>query len=185
MVDRDALSRVAGACEAYEVEETEHVQRVRDMIEVCESWGWWRGIDKLDKCIPEQKFLIDIGSGVRLKGFIDRLDITGTTATILDIKTQAKKFTRDELRNNLQASIYNIGARHLYNVEGPIRVEFWCLRHEIQAVTKTEHDAEKDGTEIIKLCKQAMNYIENEPTASSGNHCRWCNYMEKCPEWTN
>lgn len=185
MEDHDAMAKVKTSCEEYGLEDPELIGRVEELTKVCEDWGWWSGVDTLDKCISEQKFSVEAEEGINLLGFIDRLDIRGQSATILDIKTQAKKFSRDELRNNLQASFYNIGARSLYDIKGPIRVEFWVLRHEIQTVTKTEADARRDLAEIIKYCKQANQYAaEGPPSASSGSHCRWCAYMQECPEWT-
>ncbi len=87
-----------------------------------EDWGWWSGVDELDHCIPEYEFRVDLGEGRHVKGFIDRLDIKGNTATILDIKTQSKKFSSNELKNNLQADIYNLATRIIMDLISLIRI---------------------------------------------------------------
>ena len=121
---------------------------------------------------------------MRVKGFIDRLDIKGSCATILDIKTQARKFTVDQLRDNLQADIYNLAARKLFpQIEGPIRVEFWVLRHEIQAVTRTEDDANKTEDFLKERGAELLAWPEDKaPPAHIGSPCRWCNYADEGPE---
>tara|TARA_B110000438_G_scaffold302318_1_gene359653 strand:+ start:2522 stop:3232 length:711 start_codon:yes stop_codon:yes gene_type:complete len=183
--DKDPHTHLETALNEQEVVTEEFRERAKEMTQTCIDWGWYDGIEDLDICKAEEEFLIDIGGGVMFKGFIDRLDIQGNTARIIDIKTQAKKFTADELRTNLQASIYNIAARKLYpNITGPIRVEFWVLRHEIQAVTKTEINSVKESFELSKQGKVIMDWDEKIfPPATSGAHCRWCPYIEECPEW--
>ncbi len=182
--DKDALAHLPQACEEQGLTE-ELATTARQLTERCIEWGWWDGTEKLDLCAVEQEFLIDIGEGVRLKGFIDRLDIIGEDATILDIKTQGKKFTAEELRTNLQADIYNLAARKLFPViKGAIRVEFWVLRHELQAVTRTEDDARETEEKIRRQGADMLAWdSETHPPASAGAHCRWCNYMDSCPEW--
>ena len=182
---RDALAHLPQACNDAGVEDPQLVQKAGDLCNVCEQWGWWDGIDNLDQCIAEQEFLISVGAGVLIKGFIDRLDIKGDTARILDIKTQAKKFTAEELRTNLQADIYAWATRRMFpNIVEPIRVEFWTLRHEVQAVTRTKDDA--DATEAY-LAEKGNGILEGDsatpPPPSPSHLCRWCNYIEDCPEW--
>ena len=173
------------ACEDSGVVSADYINMADELTKTCNDWGWWDGIEDLDLCEPEQEFLIDLGDGVKVKGFIDRLDIKGNTATILDIKTQARKFTVDQLRENLQADIYNLAARKLFpQIHGPIRVEFWVLRHEIQAVPRTEEDAAKTEAMLRDRGGEILAWPEEKhPPAHIGNHCRWCNYADECPEW--
>ena len=173
------------ACEDSGVVMDDYKGMAGELAETCNAWGWWDGVQDLDLCEAEQEFLLDLGEGVRVKGFIDRLDIKGSCATILDIKTQARKFTVDQLRDNLQADIYNLAARKLFpQIEGPIRVEFWVLRHEIQAVTRTEDDANKTEDFLKERGAELLAWPEDKaPPAHIGSHCRWCNYADECPEW--
>ena len=182
--NKDAISKIPETCEELELTE-ELSELATTLTQTCEDWGWGEGIDELDHCISEQEFLIDIGEGVKLKGFIDRLDIKGNQATILDIKTQSKKFTEEELRKNLQADIYNLAARKLFpQIQGVISVEFWVLRHEIQSVNRTEKDAEETANRLREQGAKMLAWdSDKHPDASAGNHCKWCNYLDQCPEW--
>ena len=181
----DVAQELTGACEESGVTEENYKDMAGSLAETCNEWGWWDGVEDLDLCEAEQEFLLDIGGGVKVKGFIDRLDIQGRCATILDIKTQAKKFTAEQLRDNLQADIYNLAARRLFpQIQGAIRVEFWVLRHEIQAVTRTEDDANRTEKMLLERGTELLKWpADTPPPAHIGSHCRWCNYADDCPEW--
>ena len=181
----DVQGQLPDACADNGVTEDNFKEMAGSLAETCNAWGWWDGVEDLDLCEAEQEFLLDLGNGVKVKGFIDRLDISGNTATILDIKTQARKFTADQLRDNLQADIYNLAARRLFpQIEGPIRVEFWVLRHEIQAVTRTEDDANQTEQFLRERGAELLAWpADKPPQGCIGDHCRWCNYVDDCPEW--
>ena len=182
--EKEAIGNLAFACNKYNLEDKDLIDMATDLSKTCEEWGWWDGIDDLDHCIPEYEFLLDIGLGVFVKGFIDRLDIQGDMATILDIKTQAKKFTNAELKKNLQADIYNLATRMEHpRITGPIRVEFWVLKHEIQAVTKTKEDALRTREYLRGVGREILDWDDDlQPHGTQGYYCRWCNFAEECPE---
>ena len=183
--ERNAMPYLDQACDDLNLNDITLRDKAKELCEVCEQWGWWDGVDDLDVCVPEKEFLIDIGEGVKLKGFMDRIDIKGSSARILDIKTQSKKISDEKLRNNVQADIYNIAARKIYpQVKGLLRFEFWTLRHEIQSITKTEECAKEEEENLRKQGVHILEWPQEEhPPATMGNHCRWCNFIDSCPEW--
>jgi CRISPR/Cas system-associated exonuclease Cas4 (RecB family) len=76
---------------------------------------------------PEHEFNIKLPSGGAIKGFIDRFAIYGSESVITDYKSQKMRFTDEELKNNIQATMYQ--AYVMYTFGLPARVNFILLRH--------------------------------------------------------
>ena len=155
------------------------------MVAVCEDWGWWEGFDQLKRVEVEKRFLIDIGEGVKIKGFIDRLDIDRNgNARIIDIKTQAKPHTKAEVENSVQARLYNLAVRELYGIKTPIPFEWWTVKHFLQSKILTQQDADRDKQWFIDKGHEIMKYSQLQPPPpTTGKQCRWCAYMTECPAW--
>jgi hypothetical protein len=75
---------------------------------------------------PEHEFLLDI-DGMKIKGYIDILAFYKDKIKIRDYKSQGKRFTEDEMENNIQAGIYQLYANRKF--DKPAEVEFVMLRH--------------------------------------------------------
>ena len=120
-----------------------------------------------------------VQDGTDVTGFIDRLDVMAPEADIIDLKTQKSEFEPDELKENWQARIYNIGARKLFpEITGMASVSFWVLRHQVQRVILSARDAEEDLIRIqskvteIKTC--------TDPEATPSPLCQWCPNEKDC-----
>ena len=62
----------------------------------------------------ERMFYIDI-EGVKLRGFIDRIDkLDSGGLSIVDYKTSQKLFTRDDLENDLQLTLYQLAIEKMW-----------------------------------------------------------------------
>lgn len=81
----------------------------------------------LERFAPEHKFIITLPSGATIKGFIDDMARYEDKFIIRDYKSQGKKFTKDELTNNIQAAIYQLYVWETFKM--PAVVEFILLRH--------------------------------------------------------
>lgn len=95
---------------------------------------------------PEHEFKLTLKNGGVVKGFIDRLAIyggayndTGGTqhAVITDYKSQGKRFTANELRDNYQALTYQLYVWRAFGI--PATVEFIMLRHPATSRTPEKH----------------------------------------------
>lgn len=165
------------ACDEFKVERNLY-PTIDELVENAKRWGYFRNINKTAGCEIEIGFPLPDGTWV--KGFIDRLDLDLPNADIIDLKTQKNSFSTEELENNWQAKIYNIGARRLYpELTGKTTVSFWVLRHMVQRITMTQTDAEldyqllKDKVAEIKAC--------NDPQPNPSPLCQWCPYVKQCP----
>lgn len=85
---------------------------------------------------PEHEFLLDI-DGMLIKGYIDILAFYKDKAKIRDYKSQGKRFTDDEMENNIQAGIYQLYVNRKFNI--PAEVEFVMLRHPETKRTPGKH----------------------------------------------
>ena len=74
----------------------------------------------------EFEFNLDLGK-VCIRGFIDRMAEYDDKFKVRDYKTAKKKFTEEELKNNIQASVYQLA---IYKIHGKkAEVEFNFVRH--------------------------------------------------------
>jgi len=141
------------------------------------AWGYFRLIDRTVGCELEFDFLID--DGTKVVGFIDRLDLMPPAADIIDLKTQKNVFDSEELQNNWQARIYNIAVRTKYpEVTGKVAVSFWVLRHQVQRIWLTEHDANADRLRLIEIANEIRAC--KEPKTRPSGLCAYCPYVD-CP----
>lgn len=78
-----------------------------------------------DKFLSEQRFELKSGDAT-ISGYVD-IAATGALKRILDMKTKGQKFTKAELRDNIQAAIYQMWYYEQYGELVP--VDFIMVRH--------------------------------------------------------
>lgn len=141
-------------------------------------WGYFRNIHRTAGC--ELKIEFPLADGTPITGYIDRLDVMAPEADIIDLKTQKNAFEESELADNWQAMIYNIGARKLHpEITGKATVSFWVLRHQVQRVTLTNEDADRDFKKIED--KVAEIRACTNPDGNPSGLCAYCCYEKQCP----
>lgn len=142
------------------------------------SWGYFRNIHRTAGAEVEVDFKLP--NGIKVTGFIDRLDVWEDKADINDLKTQKREFDDATLKKNWQARIYNIGSRKIYpQVTGTSLVSFWLLRHRVQRVELSAQDAIDDIKELTKVADEIQGC--SEPTCSKSGLCPWCPANNQCP----
>ena len=172
----DPLVYKSEACKEFSVL-VEHWDTIDELVKNAVMWGYFRNISKTAGCELECEFYLP--DGILVKGIIDRLDLFGDCADIIDIKTQKNLFEPQELVENWQARIYNIAVRSLYpEVVGKISVSFWVLRHQVQRIWLTAEDAAND---VLRLSEEAYSIRACiSPKPSPSKLCKWCPYYEHC-----
>jgi hypothetical protein len=85
---------------------------------------------------PEHEFLFETKTAP-LKGFIDKLARYKDYMKIIDYKSKGKRFTDDELRNNYQASVYQLYVWKKFKLKSI--VEFVMARHAPTKRTPDKH----------------------------------------------
>ena len=172
----DPMSWINQAVQEHKVDNN-LIPTIVELVGNAQRWGYFRNIKKTAGCELEIGFKLPDGTDVT--GFIDRLDVMSPDADIIDLKTQKNVFDDDELKENWQAKINNIGARKLFpEITGSASVSFWVLRHQVQRVILSARDAEEDIQRIqdqvskIKACEN--------PSASPSPLCQWCPNEKGC-----
>lgn len=124
---------------------------------------------------------------IRIIGFIDRLEMTPEGVVRLkDYKTNRMLYTKDELRQSLQASIYEIAVRDsealAFTPDTPVDFEFVLLRHGIaQRTTRTESDlqlAVHQITTLVHRCEGSRTF-----PAHLNKYCAYCDHKTRCSLW--
>ena len=170
------LSLLESAFKKYNVPK-ELLGTAKECVQNAINWGYFDNIDDVLGC--EVKIEVELSDGIKVIGYIDRLDYHNGHIDIIDIKTQQNKFTQKELDENYQAMLYNIAIRKIVSDVQSVKVSFWNLRHEIQTIEKTEQDAIIDESKIVSIGAEIISI--KEPKTNPSSLCDWCDYKPQCP----
>ena len=126
----------------------------------------------------ESLFNIDV-DGVKLTGFIDRVDkLDSGGLAIVDYKTDARPFTVDDLKANLQLTMYQLAAEKIWNI--PVeRLTLYHLRSNTPCTCKPRDEAQIDEARNLVL-KVAAGITEERFPAVENRYCP-CDFPEYCP----
>ena len=173
---QDPFHHEAGAVSEFEMQ-PDLIPLLRELVNNALRWGYFRDTSK---CVgTEVELDFDLADGTNVLGYIDRLDVDGSTAEVRDLKTKKRLFTPQQLERNWQARIYNIGARRLYpEVTGKVRVAFWMLRHQVQSVVLSADDAARDEEELMAVAREIREC--EKPEGSPSALCPWCPRHGNC-----
>lgn len=126
----------------------------------------------------ERMFYIDI-EGVKLRGFIDRIDkLDSGGLSIVDYKTSQKLFTKGDLENDLQLTLYQLAVERMWFL--PIeKLTLYHLRSNTpcSCAARSESQLEAAGHLVLevaeKIAQGRFQAIENQ-------FCP-CDLAEHCP----
>jgi putative RecB family exonuclease len=125
---------------------------------------------------------LEVGCDVPFTGVIDRLvEVSSGRFEIHDYKTAGRLPALREMSRDRQMGLYQIGVRQMFPDCGGVEVVWHYLVFDKQMrVPFSEADLEWVKWEALRIVKR----IEGETRfpASPGPLCRWCEYVEICPE---
>jgi len=126
----------------------------------------------------EKLFYIDIG-GVKLRGFIDRVDKMESGAlSIVDYKTNKELFTIDYLEKDLQLTLYQIAAEQLWQL--PVeKLTLYHMRSNTPISCPGRGQLQlNDAKELVLDVADKIN--EQIFPATENDYCP-CDFPEYCP----
>jgi len=138
-------------------------------------------IHRADFKVPlaiERMFYIDI-EGVKLRGFIDRVDkLSSGGLSIVDYKTNQWLFTREDLEENLQLTLYQLAAEQTWHL--PVeKLTLYHLRSNTPC-SCTPRDV-KQLEEARRLVLEVAENIVAERFPATENQFCPCDFAEHCP----
>ena len=126
----------------------------------------------------EWMFYVDV-EGVKLRGFIDRVDkLDSGGLNIVDYKTDKRLFTKDDLTKNLQLTLYQLAAEQSWYL--PVeRLTLYHLRSNTPCSCEPRSEAQLEEAKKLVLAVAEGIATEKFP-AIEGERCP-CDFPEHCP----
>jgi DNA helicase II / ATP-dependent DNA helicase PcrA len=141
---------------------------------------YWR-LDRESDAEPvwfERSFAFKLGPHL-LRGRVDRVDRhTDGSYELIDYKTGKAK-TAEELREDVQLSLYQMGARESWRLETSAQSYFYVLTGEKVPVEHSEEELERVKDTVAEIAGGILKQ-RFEPTPSP-DICRLCDYRIICP----
>jgi len=125
---------------------------------------------------------LGVGCDFSFKGVIDRLEeVSPGRFEIHDYKTAGRLPNQSDLNRDKQMGLYQIGVQQMYPQCEEVQVVWHFLVFDKQIrITLTKPKLERVKSEAIQIIKRIEGEIRFP--ASPGPLCRWCEYVEVCPE---
>ena len=126
----------------------------------------------------ERSFAFKLGPHL-LRGRVDRVDRhPDGSYELIDYKTGRAK-TEDELREDVQLSLYQMGARESWRLRTSAQSYFYVLTGERVPVTHSEEELERVKSTVAEIAGGILKQ-RFEPTPSA-EICSFCDYRIICP----
>ncbi len=131
----------------------------------------------------EERVTIDLGSGYKLQGIIDRLALAGSVYEIHDYKTNMNPRSQEELDKDRQLALYSIAVKEKFPDAKKIELvwHYLSIAKEMRS-TRTEKQLEELKKEIrLLIDKIERSKEEDFFPAKESALCAWCEFAEFCP----
>ena len=126
----------------------------------------------------ERSFSFKLGPHL-LRGRVDRVDrLPDGSHELIDYKTGKAK-TEQELREDVQLSLYQMGARQSWRLETSAQSYFYVMTGEKVPVTHSPEELERVSATVAEIADGILAQ-EFEPKPSY-DICRFCDYRIICP----
>jgi len=114
-----------------------------------------------------------------INGFIDRVDrVDSGTVEIIDYKSGRLLFSKEELADDLQMSIYALVAQCLYPWATEIRMSFHMLRHGIRQTTVRTAEDLASAREYVRALGTRTERGPYPPKLNT--YCATCDHKARC-----
>src|SRR5215217_5357851 len=147
-------------------------------VEALESYWRQNEASEAEPVWFERSFAFKIGPHL-LRGRVDRVDRhPDGSFELIDYKTGKAK-TEDELREDVQLSVYQMGARESWRLETTAQSYFYVLTGEKVPVEHSSEELDRVRATVSEIAGGILKQ-RFEPTPSP-DICRFCDYRIICP----
>src|SRR5262245_42831607 len=128
-------------------------------------------------------FPVDPEGRVRVQGVVDRLSISPDGVwEIRDYKTSAYLPTQQQLDQDRQLALYQIGVQHAWPEAQRVQLVWHYLAHDLELRSeRTPGQLDAVRRDVLALVGRIER--DEEFATSVGQHCDWCSYKPVCPAW--
>lgn len=135
-----------------------------------------------DIILLEDKFKVDIGSGVITIGAMDKVCvIDNNTLLVVDYKTSKYFLTSEELAADIQLSIYDLVAAISFKGEyDRIILCLDYLRGDCVYTYRTDETRKLFLDYVVQVYEEMCTLKESEAKQELNNLCGWCDFSDSC-----
>ncbi len=136
----------------------------------------------------EQEFDLVTPEGVRIYGFIDKLEeVDESTIRIVDYKTSRNPMSYDEARTDEQLSMYDLAVAIKYPQYTKRLLELRYLRPgeslKIERNQIEQQNFRRQLLAIDKAIKEFVSTVVEAPKGQMNDFCTWCSFKAGCPQY--
>lgn len=138
----------------------------------------------------EHEFDLMTPEGVRIYGFIDKLEeVNSTTIKVVDYKSSVMPMTKDEAQKDEQLALYDLAISILFPQYETRILELRYVRSG-DSVTVVRSDVEHYNfrRQVLAVHKAITDYMTSVNSSASeapkgqlNTYCAWCSYRHSCP----
>ena len=134
---------------------------------------------------PEGKYSdLKTRYGVPLIGAIDKVvELDNTSLIIVDYKTSKTAPTPDQLKEDLQLSMYDLVAAMLWPQYDRIILCLDMLKSDPVYTYRTPQQREDFDKYLLMVYETMVSLEQKDATASLNVFCPWCDYKEYCEQY--
>ena len=119
--------------------------------------------------------------GISLIGAIDKVEeIDQDTLLIVDYKTSKTVPTADQIKEDLQLSIYDLVAHKIWPQYKRIILSLDFLKSDMLYTYRTEGEREEFSDYLTQLYNQMVDLKKEDAQADLNIFCPWCDFKEYC-----
>jgi len=127
---------------------------------------------------------ITTDDGIPLIGAIDKfIEIDSDTGLVVDYKTSAVVPTADDLKHDVQLSIYDLVAAKIHPEYKRIILSLDMLKYDPVYTYRTEEERRYFSDYLTIIHKEMTSFTEKDAKPTLNIFCPWCEYKEFCPEY--
>lgn len=129
----------------------------------------------------EDNFRVATDDGVVLIGAMDKVEeLDEDTILVVDYKTSKYFETSDELKSNIQLSVYDIVAHIKYPAYKRIILSLDYLRGDPVYTYRTEEERTNFTNYMLAIYKEMINLTQDKAIPMLNDMCNWCDFTDNC-----
>jgi putative RecB family exonuclease len=122
--------------------------------------------------------------GVPLMGAIDKIiELDEETLLIVDYKTSKTAPTTNQLKTDIQLSLYDLVAHKLWPGYKRIILSLDVLKSEMVYSYRTDAEREEFNNYLVNLYEEMLDFNEESIKQDLNIFCPWCDFKEYCSSY--